>query len=256
MSPREERYRELLLEQALYGLDVVESAELEHLREEFPGIDPREYAETATAIQLAAVNETSEPLPAALRGKIEQDATAWLASSREAPRPEPVRPAAPRSSWAAWAVAAASLIFAVATWVTQVEPRRTSAERRDLLLTQAPDVVRIDWNENAAGPYGGLDGDVVWSEQRQEGYMLLAGLPANDPTVSQYQLWIVDPFNPLDDKPIDGGVFDIPRDGGPVVVPIDAKLAVRGAQAFAVTVERPGGVVVSDQSKVAAVAIK
>ena len=255
MSPREDRYRELLLDQALFGLDATELAELDHLREEFPGIDPRDYTETATAIQLATVNETTEPMPDALRGRIEKDASAWMARSIPvtAPRPEPVRSSTP---WPAWALAAASLIFAVATWITQYEPQRTSAEQRDVLLAQAPDVVRIDWNENAAGPYGGLDGDVVWSEERQEGYMLLEGLPANDPTVSQYQLWIVDPYNPLDDKPIDGGVFDIPAGDGPVVVPIDAKLAVRGAQAFAVTVERPGGVVVSDQSKVAAIAIK
>ena len=43
---------------------------------------------------------------------------------------------------------------------------------------------------------------------------------------------------------VDGGVFDVPSTGE-VIVPITAKLRVGGATLFAVTVERPGGVVVS-----------
>lgn len=49
---------------------------------------------------------------------------------------------------------------------------------------------------------------MVWSTEGQEGYLRLKGLPANEPSRSQYQLWIVDPER--DEFPVDGGVFDIP----------------------------------------------
>ena len=73
--------------------------------------------------------------------------------------------------------------------------------------------------------------------------MRLTGMPANDPATSQYQLWIVD--SDRDVNPVDGGVFDIPPGGGEFVIPIDAKLRVSGPEAFAITREKPGGVVVS-----------
>ena len=71
-------------------------------------------------------------------------------------------------------------------------------------------------------------------------------MPVNDPGVEQYQLWIIDPRR--DDEPIDGGVFDISK-SGEVIVPINAKLDVISPQAFAVTIEKPGGVVVSTQER-------
>ena len=41
-------------------------------------------------------------------------------------------------------------------------------------------------------------------------------------------------------------LFDIASTSGEIVVPIDAKLGVLEPQAFAITLEQPGGVVVSD----------
>jgi anti-sigma-K factor RskA len=82
--------------------------------------------------------------------------------------------------------------------------------------------------------------------------MTLSGIPKNDPTKAQYQLWIVDPQR--DEAPVDGGVFDIPSDGSPAVIPIAAKLALTHPQAFVITLEHPGGVVKSKQEKVVAIA--
>jgi hypothetical protein len=42
-------------------------------------------------------------------------------------------------------------------------------------------------------------------------------------------------------------------DAGEVVIPIDPKLPVGQPTLFAITVERPGGVVVSDQGRIAMV---
>ena len=49
-----------------------------------------------------------------------------------------------------------------------------------------------------------------------------------------------------DARPVDGGVFDVPAGAAEVIVTIDAKLAIARPTAFAVTLEKPGGVVVSD----------
>jgi anti-sigma-K factor RskA len=83
--------------------------------------------------------------------------------------------------------------------------------------------------------------------------MRFVGLPANDTSAEQYQLWIFD--GTRDDRyPVDGGVFDIPAGATEVVVPIHARLPVRQAALFAVTVERPGGVVVSSRERIVALA--
>lgn len=56
---------------------------------------------------------------------------------------------------------------------------------------------------------------------------------------------------------LDGGLFDLPPTAGAgaqIVVPIRATLPVRQAAAFVVTVEERGGVVVSAQEHVVALA--
>lgn len=103
---------------------------------------------------------------------------------------------------------------------------------------------------------GGPAGDVVWSDQLNSGFMRIDGLDTNDPTVSQYQLWIFRGTDPgAEAHPVDGGVFDV-LEVGEVIVPIDAKLDVGSAGLFAVTVEKPGGVVVSGRERIVAVAVR
>jgi len=76
-----------------------------------------------------------------------------------------------------------------------------------------------------------------------------SSLAPNDPALHQYQIWIFD--GSRDQRyPVDGGVFDMPANATDVVVAIHAVLPVLSAKAFAVTVERPGGVVVSGREHV------
>jgi hypothetical protein len=96
-------------------------------------------------------------------------------------------------------------------------------------------------------------GDVVWDANSQTGYMRFHGLRRNDPNVEQYQLWIFDARR--DERfPVDGGVFNVRNASGDEVIRFDARLNVEVPLMFVVTVERRGGVVVSDRSRVAAVA--
>jgi anti-sigma-K factor RskA len=77
--------------------------------------------------------------------------------------------------------------------------------------------------------------------------MRFRGLPVNTPTKEQYQLWIFD-RNQSEETPIDGGVFDI-TSAEEVILPINAKLLIQEAYMFAVTIEKPGGVVVSSRER-------
>jgi len=157
---------------------------------------------------------------------------------------------------AAWLAAAACLAIAVGAVLWARDRDRvpaqvaaaTPAEARAELLASAGDVATLAWQVTGDAAARGASGDVVWSPSRQRGYMRFLGLAPNDPRVSQYQLWIFDKLR--DEKfPIDGGVFDVTA-SGEVIIPISAKLRVSDATLFAVTVEAPGGVVVSRRERI------
>jgi hypothetical protein len=146
---------------------------------------------------------------------------------------------------AGWLVAAGLLLF----FLLRGEGVEAPPARRAALIADASDLVRADWTVTDDPGAAGAGGDVVWSTARQEGYMRFEGLAPNDPARNQYQLWIFDPTRAdWEARPVDGGVFDVPG-GGEVVVPIDPKLAVGETALFAVTLEVPGGVVVSDRER-------
>ncbi len=127
------------------------------------------------------------------------------------------------------------------------------AAAREQLLAANPFVLHRSWRAGNDPAGRTVSGDVVWDPRTQRGYMRFVGLRRNNPNAEQYQLWIFDARR--DERyPIDGGVFDIKSDSGAEVVAIKANLKVGVALMFAVTIERPGGVMVSDRSRIAALA--
>jgi len=227
-------------------LDSCESGELDRLLRDHPKSDDASLDFAAAAIDLALGRGTLEPLPSGLRGRVAAEARrhlpASVASGAQAISPRPS--ASRRIRSVGWWAAAACFVLAVAGWW----PHRIAPPDRllDRLLVDAKDTVRAPWSVLAE--VENVSGDVVWSNDRQEGYLTFEGLPANDPTREQYQLWILDDAQT---HPIDGGVFDVPAGAGGsrVIVPIDAKLRVARPNAFAITVEKPGGVVVSTRER-------
>ena len=77
----------------------------------------------------------------------------------------------------------------------------------------------------------------VWDPAKQEGVLQVEKLPALA-TNQDYQLWVVDPQYPI---PVDGGVFTVNPSGGARVA-FKSKQPVNVINAFAVTLERKGGV--------------
>ena len=279
---------ELLATRATDGLDPLEEARLPKLLAAEPDLSA-DYFELAAAAADLAFETPEVPLPAELRESIlataleetsagprttpepvlaptatTSDALNVVSFRRETP-PAPPRRAVDWTRWGGWLLAAALAGFLVGlrflTPATpepaplEVAPVETAAvpltalERRDQLIAGATDLRRVTWSPTDHSLATGVTGEVVWSDEAQEGYMTFRGLAWNDPTRRQYQLWVFDAAR-SDERPVDGGVFDIPATGGDavdVIVPIDAKLRVEEATLFAVTLERPGGVVVSSR---------
>lgn len=268
-----DRLVELLVQRATEGLSANEQVELNNLLAKGNYSDADQFEATAAALLLAGIDD--EPLPAALKGRLEQQAAAFAASVPTAAvttlQPKTRTEAAvtsASSSKLGWFAAAACAVLAVAGWWPQLQTQddrqidvfaqasadlETIAKARERLLAQG-ELLQREWQPTEDPAGRGVTGDVVWDEQAQVGYMRFRGLPKNDPQQLQYQLWIFDATRG-EQYPVDGGVFNITdTETGEVVVPILAKLPVRNPALFAVTIEKPGGVVVSSRERIVVVA--
>lgn len=78
--PAADRFSELLAARALEGLAGPEQAELEELTARFPGADLDALDRVAACLAVSGLRV--EPMPAALRARVEADARAWLADRR------------------------------------------------------------------------------------------------------------------------------------------------------------------------------
>lgn len=266
----EELMLDLLCKKAVYGLDEQEEKRLADLQRQAGSEDESASFElTAAAIGMAYVG-TTEEMPASLRNRIAAEAERHFdgVSQKDLAPAETIVAESSGTGWFSWLgwglAAAASLALAFNLFYTRPpavdvvegpaatqEKKLTPVEARQRLIESAPDLARGSWG---AGNVKELtpSGDIVWSDAKQAGYMRLTGLPVNDPNKETYQLWIFDETQ--DDKtPIDGGTFNVGADGE-VIVPIDAKLTPRNTKMYAITVEKPGGVVVSKREKIVALA--
>jgi anti-sigma-K factor RskA len=139
-----------------------------------------------------------------------------------------------RSVWIPWALAAC-LALACAYLVAEssrLRTRVTRLEERDFLarvqIASLSSKVENAPNANAV---------VVWDEKKQRGILKVTQLPRNAAD-RDYQIWLVDPRYK---DPVDGGVFHVANDGT-LSVPFHPNTPVREAQAFAISIERKGGV--------------
>jgi len=263
MSELEERLLDLLEKRTFDGLTPAEERELSELN----ATDDVSLDLTAAAISLAQL-EKVEPMPVHLRSRIESAADEHF--TQKVSQSGSVRTVRESNTgwwnWFGWALAGAACIALAANiYLTRVNPplaagpgptptpapvQITPEQQRAQLLASASDIAKA--NISAGKESYVPSGDIVWSDAKQAGYMRFHGLPANDPSKATYQLWI---FDQTQDKatPIDGGTFDVDANGD-VVVPINPRLHATEPEMFAVTMEKPGGVVVSKREKIAVLA--
>lgn len=237
-SERRERLLDLLAARATEALSAEERSELDALILEFPDVDVDQFDLAAAALEVSrpAADET---LPHDLRRRLlDRNPHRSARESRAAP------PRRERGALA-WGVAAAAV---AALLLLMLPPRSVQPEHGRQALLAAAQTLQLNWTATEDElSRSGASGDVVWNNRRQQGYMRFDGLTANDPGVGQYQLWIFD--RAQDERfPVDGGVFDV-RPGEPTIVAIDAKLEIKDPYLFAITYEKPGGVVVSSRER-------
>lgn len=266
-----ELFFDLLTKKAVYGLGEAEQRQLDQMD---PGTGEDEFLSlemTAAAISMIDFN-VDEAMPSSLAAKITGDADKWVGQAAWPPKYADTEPDRTKGSgwfgWLGWGAAvAAGIALAFNLYVTRLQPTPeiaripdpvqtprvlTPSEMREDLLRSARAVIQANWAPGNVKELKDVSGDIVWSDERQAGYMRFRGLPVNDRAKETYQLWI---FDKTQDKatPIDGGVFDVSADGE-VVIPIDPKLKAVEPGMFAITIEKPGGVVVSKREKIAALA--
>ncbi|MBL0171968.1 MAG: anti-sigma factor [Gemmatimonadaceae bacterium] len=237
-----------------------------------PPLSDAQQWEVAAAELTAAMafdaRTASDALPPALAERITKAGEAFVRTTRvpgvTANPVVPITSAVPArrlASWTGWLAAAAVLAVwvGVSRWTGSsasapvVSVAQTGVVLRDSLLQADSALTRLAWGASTDSSAIGATGDVVWSARAQRGVMRIAGLQPNDRTRWQYQLWIFD--KKRDQRyPVDGGVFDIPAGAHEVFVPIDARLPVGEAVLFAITIEPPGGVVVSKRERIALLA--
>ena len=250
----------LLLDRATEGeLSRAEAAELERL-----GLADDQSFDALVGAVAAGFTAIDEPLPERLCGRLEAEA-AWLARAPVAFQPLRQSPQAVDDAlesigpvtrsimgplgWLGWAAAAVAAVVAVMVW-TGGESFRGAASR-DALLAQG--ALRVSWqpwsDDTSSSETDKATGEVIWSDDLQSGVMVFRDLPRLDGSV--YQLWIVDAERGFEQR-ISGGIFN----GGPgeIAVPIEPRLAVNRAAAFAITIEKPGGTWVSDMDRKALIA--
>ncbi|MBX3364947.1 MAG: anti-sigma factor [Phycisphaeraceae bacterium] len=266
----QERRLELQVDRAVFGLSGAEDREL---RQVLNGLGDAVDADDGIAFELAAATLAAawaehEPMPSDVRDRVRARLAVEpvLTISQRTPdaltRHEGARRGNLRliGTWGGWAAAAVLAVAAGVQWWGGSQNSAAGdaaagvvavAKRQALVAGGATPLSWAAWESQTgqSGPseIAGVTGDVVWSPSNGEGYMRFVGLPPNDPAKEQYQLWIVDAELGLSQR-ISGGVFDVPT-SDEVVVPIRPALGFTQPVAFAVTIERPGGVWVSDMSR-------
>jgi hypothetical protein len=269
-----DRILNLLADRATRGLSQEELMELNELLKKNPQRDNPYFDLTAAVVSFSDI-EIDELPPDTLRQKImanafqyvdsEQSTTERRAGGQQGTARLPFGSTSTlagfqrkAASWQmlGWYLAAACFILAISGWWPRLMQRSepsTLSEMREKLLAESTDLIKTDWKPASYQGTERLSGDVVWSNARQQGFIRFTGMPVIDPQVGAYQLWIFD-ANQDEKFPVDGGVFAVDQKTGEVIVRINAKLKISQPRLFAITVEKPGGVVVSKRNSLVAVA--
>lgn len=246
--PTNDRLLELLADRATQGLSASEQRELEALLAQNPGADEDALDLAAAAADLA-MTTVMPAVPASLRAKLRSDAERWIGRA-DAAAPTAITRRPRLVLWSGWIAAAAALALAAVAWW----PHADLTTQREVMKAKHPPMA---WQpfmlENAGPAVQGVQGDVVWDEAGQKGFMRFVNLPVNDPKKNQYQVWLVDSRGMS--FRISGGVFNS-TSTGEIIVPITPAVATRGVGAVAVTIEPPGGVIVSDMTQRVVLAAK
>ena len=238
-----DRFEELDAGRAFGDLSSEEFNEWQQLAPQFLNSQEVSFDYLLTELELEKTSST--PLPSSLSEKLGKTTQQFISGDNKDSDDQKVTPFV---NWLGWGIAAC---LAVLLLLGPSEPKVATVAEKFEVLKESSGSMRLEFAP-ASDPYAKVEGEVIWNDERQEGYMSLINLAANNPKENQYQLWIVDPER--DELPVDGGVFDIPEGVDKALIPIKNALEVDKPTLFVITLEQPGGVVKSKQEVVVAIA--
>ena len=210
----------------LEGEDAVKAAALEQ-------------SDPAFAAEVAAFSETAGMLTDALAPIAPSDLLRERVLALATPRPRTSR------AWMGWAAAAA--VTLVCAWQSMEynalsHHNRTLSQQLAALKNENNLVgIRIASLEGQIDQYKGSRAVVIWDPVKSEGRIDLSNLPAVE-AGKDYQLWIVDPAHKY---PVSAGLLH-PGADGKASIPFQPVEIIRDASAFAISVEKAGGVAVAE----------
>lgn len=139
-----------------------------------------------------------------------------------------------RQSWLPWAIAAGLMATCALLATDRVRNQHRIAQLEERDIFSRTQIAMLSSKLESAPQAQAV---VIWDSEKQEGVLKVVGAPvtARD---RDYQLWIVDPRYK---QPVDAGVFGVAEDGTTKIT-FHPKEKVDAVQAFAVSLERKGGV--------------
>ena len=226
--PREEKKQERLIDllvlKSTEKLSIEEQRELNGLLDLFPEYTEDYFHEMTALAQTSFYtqdNFNNEVLPKQMRKRILHAYNTELGQStlmdfiNHYMRVFFYRP---QYAWTLTLLMTIGLSFSMIEFKTYDANFRYLPLKRALLENTAKDMIQFPWHSRST-TLELISGDIIWTDQGQKGCIKITGLPMNEPTQNQYQVWIVDPLKY--EQPVDGGVFDVTRIDKPVIIPIN-----------------------------------
>lgn len=249
-----DRLYELLAERQNGTLTDALAAELDRLLADPAAAQvEREFEASHASLLMAFADPIPARMPADAKSRMEAIGVGLIApASRSVPR---------RTGSIGWIAAAIATLIAAVGWLrtppappTPPVVRELSVGEKLAALLKDPATATVTLAAQKEPAAKGASAQAIWNNQKQQGYLRLKGLAQNDPTKEQYQLWIFD--STRETYPIDAGVFDVSQAQidpatGDTLIPIRPSVPVRNPAAIAVTLEQPGGVVVTTKERLA-----
>ena len=195
-----DRFEELDAGRAFGDLSSEEFNEWQQLAPQFLNSQEVSFDYLLTELELDKTSST--PLPSSLTQKLGETTDQFISGDNKDSDDQKVTPFV---SWLGWGIAAC---LAVLLLLGPSEPKVATVAEKFEVLKESSGSMLLEFAP-ASDPYAKVEGEVIWNDERQEGYMSLINLAANNPKENQYQLWIVDPER--DELPVDGGVLTFPR---------------------------------------------
>lgn len=242
---------DLLVVQSTQPMSDDENIELQRLLKEYPEYNNYEFDEIASLAHMSYhLNDKRihDKLPSDIKSKILNSQkkidslSFYKIKINDFMRSLFYKPA---YAWAITVLLTIGLSFSMIEFKNYENNFKYLPLKRGVLQLTSNDLIEYPWYSKESD-FALAKGDIVWSNKSQKGFIKISGMPINDPLQKQYQIWIIDPIKYK--QPVDGGVFNIKIVGKDIIIPINPKLPISNAKGFAITIEQPGGVVVSSQN--------